>query len=185
MKTFCRLILIAYAGLALAGSGESLYQLKLDLTDQTGARVGLDVFQGRPVLITMFYSSCLYVCPLTIKALQSTEAALEPPVREKLRVLLVSLDSEYDTPEVLLEVVRKQNVDISRWKLVRANAPDVHKLTAVLGVRYRKLPEGEFNHSTVIALLDADGVRVAESNKLQIDPALLESIRSLVLSSSR
>ncbi|HEX7026395.1 MAG TPA: SCO family protein [Gammaproteobacteria bacterium] len=181
MKKLFRLILIVYIGLAYAGTGdESLYQLKLHLTDQDGADVGLDVFQGKPMLITMFYGSCPYVCPLTIKALQSTEAALEPHVREQLRVLLVSLDSEHDTPAVLAEVADKQNVDRSRWKLVRADSNDVRKLAAVLGVRYRKLPEGGFNHSTVIALLDANGIRVTDSNRLQTDPALIESIRSLM-----
>lgn len=180
MKMLLRLILVAYAGLACAGSGgESLYQLELDLTDQDGANVGLNVFQGKPVLITMFYGSCPYVCPLTIKALQSTEAALEPHVREQLRVLLVSLDSEHDTPAVLADVAGKQNVNSARWKLVRADSNDVRKLAAVLGVRYRKLPEGGFNHSTVIALLDANGIRVADSNRLQTDPELIESIRSL------
>lgn len=186
MKILCRFLLIAYAGCALAGSGgESLYQLKLDLTDQTNTHVGLDTFHGRPVLITMFYGSCQYVCPLTISTLQSTEAALEPGVREQLRVLLVSLDSDNDTPEILADVARKHNVDTSRWKLVRAAARDVRQLAAVLGVRFRKLPEGGFNHSTVIALLDADGVRITQSNQLQTDPRLIENIRSLVQSSSQ
>lgn len=186
MKMLCRLLLIAYAGCALAGSeGESLYQLKLDLTDQTNTHIGLDTFHGRPVLITMFYGSCPYVCPLTISTLQSTEAALEPGVREQLRVLLVSLDSDNDTPEILADVALKHNVDTSRWKLVRADARDVRQLAAVLGVRFRKLPEGGFNHSTVIALLDADGVRITQSNQLQTDPRLIESIRSLVRSSSQ
>lgn len=186
MKMLCRFLLIAYAGCALAGSeGESLYQLKLDLTDQTNTHMGLDTFHGRPVLITMFYGGCPYVCPLTISTLQSTEAALEPGVREQLRVLLVSLDSDNDTPEVLADVARKHNVDTSRWKLARADRHDVRQLAAVLGVRFRKLPEGGFNHSTVITLLDADGVRITQSNQLQTDPRLIESIRSLVRSSSQ
>lgn len=185
MKVLCRFVLIAYTGLALAGSGESLYQLKLDLTDQTNTHIGLDVFHGRPVLITMFYGGCPYVCPLTINTLQSTEAALDPGIREQLRVLLVSLDSDNDTPDILAEIARKHNVDTTRWKLARADAHDVRKLAAVLGVRFRKLPEGGFNHSTVITLLDADGVQVAQSSQLRTDQTLLESIRSLVRSSSQ
>jgi protein SCO1/2 len=31
----------------------------------------------------------------------------------------------------------------------------------VLGIRYRQLPEGGFNHSSVIALLDPGGVFLA------------------------
>jgi protein SCO1/2 len=180
MKMLFRFILVAFAGVAFAGPGdESLYHLKLDLTDQTNTHVGLDIFRGQPVLVTMFYGGCPYVCPLTIKAIQSTEAALKPEVRGQLRVLLVSFDSGNDTPETLSEIANNQGVDASRWKLARADARDVRKLAAVLGIRYRKLPEGGFNHSTVIALLDAGGVRVAQSDRLQTDPALLEAIRSL------
>lgn len=181
MKILIHLILFLYSGLAMAATdGESLYQLQLQLTDQSGNQVGLDTFRGQPVLISMFYGSCPYVCPLTINTIQKTEQALDPAIRKGLRVLLVSLDSEQDTPAKLAEVAIRQNVDTSRWKLARAEAADVRKLAAVLGVRFRKLPDGEFNHSTVIALLDADGVRIFSSNQLgQTDPALLEKVRAL------
>jgi protein SCO1/2 len=181
MKLLIRLVLILYCGLTIAGTeGESLYQLHIQLTDQSGNAVSLDTFRGQPVLISMFYGSCPYVCPLTINTIQKTEQALDPAVRKQLRVLLVSLDPEQDTPEKLAEVARRQKVDTSRWKLVRADGADVRKLAAVLGVRFRKLPDGEFNHSTVITLLDGIGVQAISSNRLgQTDPALLEKIVSL------
>jgi protein SCO1/2 len=160
---------------------KSLYQLNLDLVDQNGTHVTLDVFHGQPVLISMFYGSCPYVCPLTIHTLQKTEAALEPAARRQLRVLLVSLDPEQDTPERLADVARQQKIDTARWKLVRPDAAGVRKLAAVLGVRFRELPDGEFNHSTVISLLDANGVCIINSNRLgQVDPELLEGIRILM-----
>ncbi|HEY3487684.1 MAG TPA: SCO family protein [Gammaproteobacteria bacterium] len=181
MNILIRLILICYCGLSIAGTHEeSLYQLQLKLTDQNGAHSGLDVFRGQPVLIGMFYGSCRYVCPLTIHTLQATESALAPSTRSQLRVLLVSLDPAADTPEKLAEVARKQKVDTSRWKLVRTDAASVRKLAATLGTRFRQLPDGEFNHSTIITLLDNDGVQIMSSNQLgQVDPALLEKIGSL------
>jgi protein SCO1/2 len=181
MQTLIRLLLIFYCSLSIAGiDDESLYQLQLQLTDQSGTHINLDVFRGQPVLIGMFYGSCPYVCPLTINTLQKTEAALDPSVRKQLRVLLVSLDSALDTPQKLAAVARQQNIDVARWKLARAEPGDVRKLAAVLGVRFRKLPDGEFNHSTVITLLNGNGVRVISSNQLgQTDPALLKKIGEL------
>ncbi len=182
ISAFICTLLLFCSGSSSANTGnQSLYQLQIRLTDQSGTRSGLDVYRGQPVLIGMFYGSCPYVCPLTIATLQKTEAALDPDARKQLRVLLVSLDPEQDTPEKLADLARRQKVDPARWKLARADAPDVRKLAAVLGVRFRKLPDGEFNHSTVISLLDAEGVQTASSSQLgQADPALLEKIRDLI-----
>lgn len=181
MKTLVRWILLIFCTHAFAGTADkSLYQLELELTDQDGARFTLDAFRGQPVLIGMFYADCPYVCPLTINTLQKTEAALNEAARAQLRVLLVSLDPERDTPEKLADVARRQKVDTTRWKLARTDGAGVRKLAAVLGVRFRKLPDGEFNHSTIITLLDREGVQVTSSSQLgEADPALLEKIRGL------
>jgi protein SCO1/2 len=179
MRTLIRLLLIFYCSLSIADTHEeSLYQLHIGLTDQNGTAAGLDTFRGHPVLIAMFYADCPYVCPLTIHTLQKIEAALDPAARAELRVLLVSLDPEQDTPQKLATVARAQKVDGSRWKLARTDAAGVRKLAAVLGVRFKALPDGEFNHSTVINLLDANGALIISSSRLgEVDPALLEKIR--------
>lgn len=171
------LLLISLQTFSASAVDTSLYQLQLDLEDQHGKHVGFDVFQGQPVLIAMFYAKCPHVCPLTIHNLQKTEARLDPGLRKNLRVLLVSLDMENDTPAALLELANRQNIDLQRWKLVRTSASDVKKLAAVLGVRFRALPDGEFNHSTLISLLDANGKLGATSEALaEVDEVFLEKI---------
>jgi protein SCO1/2 len=180
LRPILGLCLIVFQTLAAPADldSRSLYQLRLDLTDQDGAASGLDVFKGQPVLIAMFYSNCPYACPLTIQTLQKTEAALDPLTRDQLRVLLVSLDPAQDKPAQLAELARRQKVDITRWKLACTNPAGVRKLAAVLGIRFKLLPDGEFNHTTSINLLDRDGVQVMRSNRLgETDPALLEKIK--------
>lgn len=180
LRLMLSLCLIVFQTVATPADTDSrsLYQLRLDLTDQDGAVSGLDVFKGQPVLVAMFYSSCPYVCPLTIQTLQKTEAALDPRTRGQLRVLLVSLDAGQDTPAKLAEIARRQKVDTARWKLARTDAAGVRNLAAVLGIRFKPLPDGEFNHSTSINLLDRDGVQIMSSSQLgETDPALLEKIR--------
>ena len=50
----------------------------------------------------------------------------------------------------------------------------------MLGVRYRPLADGEFNHTGVLVLLDAEGRIVARSAKTSgtVEPQFLNRIRA-------
>ncbi|MEW6167062.1 MAG: SCO family protein [Pseudomonadota bacterium] len=157
---------------------DSVYQLQMPLRTQAGADAPLDVYRGHPVLISMFYASCGYVCPMLVHSLQRLDQGLDAPARAKLRVLLVSFDAERDTPEVLKETAAKHGVDTTRWTLASAAPEDVRKLAAVLGIRYRKLPDGGFNHATIVTLLDGDGRALARSERpAQPDAELIDALR--------
>jgi len=137
---------------------QSVYALSAALVDQHGQRVGLDLFRGYPVLISMFFASCPDACPLLIADIQRIEAELPPRVRADLRVVLVSFDTERDTPEALLALAKARGLDQSRWRLLRAPDDTVREIAALLGIKYRRLPDGSFNHSSLITLLDRAGV---------------------------
>jgi protein SCO1/2 len=157
---------------------DSIYRLDLPLVDQDARGSKLSDRRGRPVLIAMFYSSCKYVCPLIIDALQRTERAVGDADNARLRVLLVSFDPKRDTPAALSTVARERHVDLARWTLARTDAIGVRKLAAVLDVQYRALPNGDFNHSSVITLLDEEGRIVTRSDRMgELDPALVAAIQ--------
>jgi len=143
---------------AAPARSQSLYALSATLSDQDGRSVGLDLFRGHPVLISMFYASCPDACPLLIASIQRIEADLSPRERANLRVVLVSLDPERDTPEALQALARARGLDESRWRLMRASDDTVREIAAALGIKYRRLPDGSFNHSSVLTLLDRSGV---------------------------
>ena len=145
--------------------GDSLYQLDLALTDQDARTTPLAALRGEPVLIAMFYTSCKFVCPLIIESLRRVDNALTAQRRSHLHVVLVSFDPEHDTPQALNATAVERHVDTSRWTLARTAAAGVRKLAAVLGVQYRAIENGDFNHSTVISLLDRDGRIVARSSR--------------------
>jgi protein SCO1 len=157
----------------------SIYQLDAALTDQDGRSLGLDAHRGHPVLVTMFYSGCQATCPLIIETLRAIERQVPPGQRANLRVLLVSLDPEHDTPAALAELARTRRVDTKRWTLARADEPTVRRVAALLDLQYRKLPDGGFNHSTVIALLSPRGEIEARSAALgSPDERLLAPLRA-------
>jgi protein SCO1 len=146
--------------------GDSVYALSASLVDQRGRAVGLDLFRGHPVLISMFYASCPDACPLLIADLQRMERELPPRIKADLRIVLVSLDPERDTPDALQALARARRVDESRWRLLRAPEDTVRDIAALLGVKYRRLPDGSFNHSSVITLLDPDGAIVVRDDAM-------------------
>jgi protein SCO1/2 len=146
--------------------GDSVYALSASLVDQRGRAVGLDLFRGHPVLISMFYASCPDACPLLIADLQRMERELPLRIKADLRIVLVSLDPERDTPDALQALARARRVDESRWRLLRAPEDTVRDIAALLGVKYRRLPDGSFNHSSVITLLDPDGAIVVRDDAM-------------------
>jgi protein SCO1 len=149
-----------------ADPSASLYHLDARLTDQSGRAQGLDVHRGHPVLVTLFYSGCLATCPLIIDTLRSVERELPAAERARLRVLMISIDSEHDTPAALRTLAQTRRIDLERWTLARADSASVRKIAAALGVQYRSLPDGGFNHSTVIALLSPLGEITASTSRL-------------------
>jgi protein SCO1/2 len=135
----------------------SIYDLELALRDQHARGVGLDVFRGQPTLVVMFYGSCPAACPRIIDEILDLEAALPPERRARLRVLLVSFDAARDTPAALADLAKKRELPADRWLLAAANDRDARQLAAVLGVRYRRLDDGEFFHTSVFTLVDQGG----------------------------
>lgn len=75
----------------------------------------------------------------------------------------------------LIKLSASRKLDASRWTLARTDAIGVRKIAALLGIQYRKLPDGNFNHSSVVTLLTPDGEIAAQSSQMgQADPQLLE-----------
>ena len=157
---------------------DSIYQLNDRFTDQNGKDFKLSARSGQVQLVAMFYSSCQYACPLIIDSAKGVEQALTPALRGKLEVLLISLDPMRDTADVLAALALKRKLDPSHWTLAQTQASSVRKVAALLGVRYRELANGEFNHSSQLILLDAQGRVLARTEKMGgvPDPEFLKSV---------
>jgi len=168
------------AALAEPLPADSLYTLELPLVDQHGRPSGLGVGRGHPTLVSMFYASCPTACPMLVGEVQALEDRLTAAERADLRVVLVSLDPDRDTPAVLAEAAERYGVDGARWSLHRTEDEHVRTLSAVLDIQYRDLPDGEMNHSTILTLVDRQGRKVARRDGLggTVDP-LVDALRGL------
>lgn len=144
----------------------SVYQLKAQMTDQSGKSFAIADRRGHPLLVGMFYTSCQFVCPMLVDALRDTESKLSAQEREKISVLLVTIDPTRDTVTVLQRTAAERGLDPAHWTMARTDEKTTRKLAAVLGVQYRALPNGDFNHSTDLILLDSDGRVAARTSQL-------------------
>lgn len=184
MRLAALLTLAATVGLASPGPAAaadppgSIYHLGAALTSQAGEAIHLDVYRGHPVLITMFYASCPAACPLLIDTMRAVERSLDAQMASQLRVLMISLDPERDAPAALMALAKTRRIDLTRWTLATADETTVRKIAALLSIQYRRLPGGEFNHSSVVTVLSREGEIRRQSSLLgRVDPEIVAALK--------
>ena len=158
---------------------DSIYQLAAPLTDQHGRKFDWRAHRGSPQVVAMFYTSCQYICPLIVDSGKAIEKSLPPAQRARIDLLLISMDPKRDTPAALLAVATQRKLDTTRWTLASPAPANVRAIAGVLGIRYRLLADGEFNHTSALVLLDADGRILARTEQIgsRPDPEFVAAVR--------
>jgi len=150
-------------------SDASLYQIDSTWTSATGKKLRMSEFKGQVQIVTMFFARCEFACPILIHDMKRIEAALPATLRTNVGFLLVSFDSERDTPEALRAYGQRVELDPERWTLLRGSQDDVLELAALLGIKFKKDSRGQFAHSNVITILNSTGEIVFQQIGLNQD----------------
>ncbi|MGB3872494.1 MAG: SCO family protein [Stenotrophomonas sp.] len=158
--------------------GQSLYHLQTGFTDQGGHALQWHDLRGRPQLVSMLYTNCHLMCPLIVENAKGVQKQLTAAQREKLGVVMISLDPARDTPAALADMAERHRTG-DGWRFLQPNANDVPALANVLDVRYRFREDGSINHTSTLVLLDADGRILArgEVESAVPDPAFIDKVR--------
>ena len=130
-----------------------------ELVDHTGSPAGPDVFAGQWDLVFFGFTHCPDICPLTLQVLAAAREQLSQDGFAPLpRIVLVSVDPERDTPDLLAQYVTY--FDDSSLGLT-GDIDELRKLTDALGVYFDKSmqPDGNYtvDHSSAVLLFDIDG----------------------------
>ncbi len=182
------LILVLFAGLSLQTrsaiaapttniQSKSLYHSKVQFENQDGTKVALSELRDTPVVVAMLYTSCQMSCPLTMADLKAIEKGLSTEEKKRVKFAIFSFDSENDTSKALKAFSQKQNVDLSHWTFFHGIPKSVRELAALLGIKFKKLDSGDFDHSNIISILDHEGVIVHQQVGIRQNPE--ESIQTL------
>jgi protein SCO1/2 len=137
-------------------TARSLYQLDATFTDDAGRPATLASWRGRPVVLAMFFASCEYACPVLVEDLRRLRAALPEAARTQTQIVLVSFDVARDTPAALKAFRERMNL-AANWTLLRGETVAVQDLAMLLGVKFKQDARGQFAHSNLFTVLNAEG----------------------------
>lgn len=127
------------------------------LTDSTGAPLALGAYQGKPLVISLVYSSCSSVCPATTQHLvNAITEARRMFGADAFAVLTVGFDARNDTPAQMAQFAAVQGVKFDNWRLASADAGTISALLRDLGFSYAAVAGG-FDHITQTTILGPDG----------------------------
>lgn len=131
------------------------------LTNQDGRPIHIAQFKGRALLVTFVYTRCPLpdFCPLMSAnfAQINGELAKDPAARQKTHLLSVTLDPEFDKPEVLKRYgAAYAGGNFDGWDFATGDPSEVRRLAEFLGLTYMKDGD-QVVHSLRTAVVTPDG----------------------------
>ncbi|GAB3466920.1 SCO family protein [Azotobacter salinestris] len=130
------------------------------LTDQDGQAVALQSLTGKWSLVFFGYTFCPDICPTTLAQLRQLEGRLPPAIRERLQVVMVSVDPGRDTPAQLKQYLAFFDPD---YRGLTGELDSIQQLANTLGIPFIPGDPSRENytvdHSGNLALLGPDGTQ--------------------------
>jgi protein SCO1/2 len=149
----------AYHGMVLSPNGPAG---DFELSTAGARRVRLSEFRGKVVLLFFGYRFCPDVCPVSLTEMKHALEALGPQA-EDVQVIMVSVDPERDSPDIIAEHVRRFD---PRFLGLSGTPDEVAAAATPFGIFYERAAGSAatgylVNHTATITALDRDGyVRV-------------------------
>jgi len=127
------------------------------LTDSHGTPFTLTDYRGKPLVISLVYSSCSSVCPPTT---QHTIDAVTEAGRvfglDRFAVLTIGFDARNDNVPRMAQFASQQGIKLPNWRVASGDAATIDALLGEIGFSYRAVAGG-FDHPTQTTILDRDG----------------------------
>ena len=130
----------------------------VQMTDQDGNAVIMDQLKGKWSLLFFGYTFCPDICPTTLANLRDVQKQLPEATRERLQVVLISVDPNRDTPAQL-----KQYLGYFKSDFTGLVAPVQTLETLAKGISIPFIPADTskanylVEHSANLALIGPDG----------------------------
>jgi len=151
-------------------------------TDMRGKTVMLDSLRGKPLVVSLVYTSCYHTCPtITQSVANAVSAGRDALGADSFNVVTIGFDTAVDTPARMHAFAKERRVGDDRWLMLSADAATLKALVEELGFTYFKSPRG-FDHLTQTTVIDDKGViyRQVYGESFAV-PALVEPLMDLTL----
>ncbi|MFX1252579.1 MAG: SCO family protein [Promethearchaeota archaeon] len=158
------------------------------LINQDGENVSLSQFEGKVVMLGFMYTFCPdpEFCILMNADFKTLQDNLGTRMGSEVILLLITLDPERDTPEVLKTFGENYGADFSGWQFLTGDNETVHQVMEDYKVIAFKEPmdmnmtmnmDDNYRvvHNWVSVLIDQNGMIRQEYGKLDWDVAKVET----------
>jgi protein SCO1/2 len=150
-----------YPRMDLLAPGELVPDLRI--TDEAASSRTLADWRGRVVAVTFMYTRCPLpdFCPRMdqhFAAVQRSVAA-DQVLRARVRLLSVSLDPDFDTPQLLAAHAQRAGADPEIWRFVTGDRDAISSFASRFGVStIRETPDVQnITHNLRTAVIRSDG----------------------------
>ncbi|MDA1194871.1 MAG: FG-GAP-like repeat-containing protein [Planctomycetota bacterium] len=132
------------------------------LTDQDGAPFGTTDLLGEVWIANFMFTRCGATCPIQTARLSVLQGQLaQHPRRGDIRIVSISVDSDYDTPEVLAAYASAHGASTDRWRFLTGVRRDIWLLSTE-GFRLPAGPDPSneampIGHSSRLVVVDRRG----------------------------
>jgi protein SCO1 len=130
------------------------------LTNESGERISLDTYRGKPFVITFIFTRCPMpnFCPRMSKNFAELQSTIKNSGGKfaETKLLSITIDPQNDTPAVLKDYGKAEGADPKIWNFGTGNPSEIEELTRVFGV-YTERAGGSISHGLTTALIDGQG----------------------------
>ena len=152
-----------------------------DFLNRNNERVRISDFRGKPLLVSLVYTSCYHSCSVFTRYLgEVVGVAREALGEDAFSVVTIGFDAANDTPARMAQYASGQGITASNWSFLSGDQKTLDALTAELGFTYAASPKG-FDHLAQVSVVDAGGRVYRQVYGDRFDPpALVEPLKELV-----
>ena len=144
-----------------------LYRLPpFSLTDSAGRPLGSTELEGQVWVADFIFTRCGSICPLLTQAMSRLDRRYRENGIEGIHLVSISVDPEFDTPQVLAEYGAAHGIDPRRWSLLTGPTETIRVLITE-GFRFAYDPDPsapadgsdliEIAHTGKLVLVDRHG----------------------------
>lgn len=136
----------------------ALPDLEFSLVGTDGETVKSSQFLGKPVLLFFGFTNCPHICPMTLTQLSMVVDKMGAQAKD-MQVLLVTVDPDRDTPEVM----QKFTTSFGPWLTGLTGTEEalsaLRESYGVYAAMESSRDKGEYNvmHTTAVFVFDAQG----------------------------
>ena len=127
------------------------------LRDPQGRHIALGDYRGRPLVISLVYSSCSTTCPVTTQHLIDAVAQARRSLgADRFAVLTIGFDARRDSPQRMAAFAGRQGIPTTGWDVASGDETTLAALMRNLGFSYQAVAGG-FDHVAQTTIIDAEG----------------------------